>query len=94
YRKACGAGVFMACVNVGYLLHEGLGTRRDPAAAARWYEYGANAGDPVAMFNLGLCLRDGDGVRANRAAARKWLLKASRLGHTRAREALERLRMR
>ncbi|KAH3765250.1 sel1 repeat family protein [Pelomyxa schiedti] len=64
------------------------GVSVDERAAARYFEMGAEGGDPVSMFQLGVCLRDGDGVDCNAEQAHNWLQKAAWLEHKEAEKLL------
>jgi TPR repeat protein len=55
---------------------DGVGTRRDLAAAERCYRKGSRIGDHAAAFNLAILYRD----RADRPKERYWLRRAERLG--------------
>ncbi|KAH3731612.1 sel1 repeat family protein [Pelomyxa schiedti] len=57
------------------------GAPTDKRAAVRYYQMGADAGDPVSMFHLGVCLRDGVGVGCNVEQSHHWLAMAAQLGH-------------
>ena len=54
---------------VGELYKEGLGVKRDPSEAARWYRLAANLGNREAIFALALQTLDGQGVAKDRPAA-------------------------
>lgn len=64
--------------NLGYLYDCGIGTRRNLAAALRWYRR-AHSGDPSgsAANNIGTIFRD----RGARAPAIRWLKRAIALGN-------------
>lgn len=47
----------------------GLGVRRDPREAARWYQLAAEQGDPAAQFQYALMLMDGEFVPPDPEAA-------------------------
>ncbi|MBO7707714.1 MAG: sel1 repeat family protein, partial [Thermoguttaceae bacterium] len=58
-----------AQLEVGRLLFEGVGVRRNRGEAARWFEKGfracrklAETGDADALFTLAVCYDDGTGV--------------------------------
>ena len=65
---------------LGELYNQGLGVRRDPDQAARWYRLAAERGDVHAMSSLGLMAADGRGTDRGPAAARAWFEKAAALG--------------
>lgn len=56
---------------------DGIGTRRDLAAAERCYREGSRRGDHAAAFNLAVLYRD----RTDRKKERYWLRRAQRLGN-------------
>jgi hypothetical protein len=61
---------------VGQKLSFGEGVKRDPAAAASWYERAARAGNVDAMVNLAALYRSGRGVPRDPAVAVAWLERA------------------
>ncbi|RMD62126.1 MAG: sel1 repeat family protein, partial [Alphaproteobacteria bacterium] len=69
-----------AQVAVAGLYLNGLGTRADAAAAARWYRRAAMAGDAVAQLNLGDFYARGIGVRRDPVCAFVWLSRAAAQG--------------
>lgn len=63
---------------------DGVGTRRDLAAAERCYRTGSRSGDYTAAYNLATFYRD----RCDRTKERYWLRRAERLGDSTARLVL------
>ncbi|KAH3731613.1 calmodulin-dependent protein kinase [Pelomyxa schiedti] len=57
------------------------GAPTDKRAAVRYYQMGAEGGDPVSMFHLGVCLGDGSGVDFDVEQSHHWLVMAAQLGH-------------
>ena len=51
------------------------------AAAARWYERAADAGNPIAQLNYAEMLETGRDITRNRAAALMWYDRAARQGN-------------
>jgi TPR repeat protein len=80
-----------ACRDLGYCLHEGVGTAVDFEEAVLWYRRASRMGDAKAQWNLALCYLDGDGVPVSRRSARIWLERAAANGHRPARRKLREL---
>ncbi|WP_149738090.1 tetratricopeptide repeat protein [Rhizobium sp. RU20A] len=66
---------------VAEILDSGLGVKRDPKAAAFWYEQAANAGDPSAMFKFAVLLMEGRVVPRDPKRADELMKKAADLGN-------------
>lgn len=66
---------------VGELYKDGLGVRRDPAEAARWFKLASDRGDREASFALALAHLEGKGVDVNGAKATALLTAAAAAGH-------------
>lgn len=66
---------------IGELLSNGLGVKRDPKAAAFWYQQGAEHGDPAAMFKYALLLMEGAVVKKDKAKADALMKKAAEGGN-------------
>jgi TPR repeat protein len=64
----------------GLLESGGPGVPRDLAAAARWYERAARAGDPVAQMNLAEYYERGLGLAQDRPRALAWYTLAAEQG--------------
>jgi TPR repeat protein len=84
FRRAAEQGEPNAQQDLGVLLHEGRGVRRDDRASVRWYRRAAARGNSGAMFNLFLCHRYGDGVTRNLRRGVAWLRRAAARGSSRA----------
>ena len=67
--------------NMGHLYRKGLGVKRNPEKARRFYEKAAEKGFAPAQFNLGLMYVDADGIPADRATGMAWLQKAAAAGY-------------
>lgn len=59
------------------MLDRGLGVRRDPDEAIRWYNAAANAGHPRAMLNIGYAYAKGEGLRQDYGQARLYFERAA-----------------
>ena len=75
-------------LEVGRLLFEGIGVKRNRGEAAAWFEKGfrayqklAETGDPDALFALGECYDDGTGVFRDDREATELFRKAAEAGH-------------
>jgi len=77
--------------NLGLMYQNGQGTKRDYAAALRWFKAGADAGDSGAMNNLGIMYELGQGVPRDPAEAAKWYKAAAEAGEPTAQKNLDRL---
>ncbi len=66
---------------IGELLSNGLGVKRDPKAAAFWYQQGADHGDAAAMFKYALLLMEGTVVQKDKTKADQLMKKAADLGN-------------
>jgi len=71
------AGDVDAQFSLGVLLDRGLGTAKDPVAAAAWYRLAAEQGSEAAQVNLGLMYILGRGVDMDAAAAAEWFQRAA-----------------
>jgi len=60
--------------------HQGIGTIKDPAEAARWCLKAAEQGHVEAMRTMALTLRDGDGVKMDLVGMANWFRKAAEQG--------------
>lgn len=74
-------GNSFAQYNIGYLLANGLGVKKDEKYARRWYELAAQQGDMDAQTNLGLMFQDGVGGERDFKQAALLFEKAARRGH-------------
>ena len=66
---------------MGELYRDGLGVRRNPEEALRWYRLAAARGDTPAVFALAMAYLQGSGVKADPNAARPLLETAAAAGH-------------
>ena len=66
---------------VGELYREGLGVRRNPEEAVRWYRLAADRGDPPGAFALAISYLRGWGVKEDAQAAVPLLELAAAAGH-------------
>lgn len=73
---------------LGVMFENGLGTTKDPGAAASWYEKAAAAGVASAQYNLGIFYQLGTGVPRDPAFALKFHGMAAAQGHSRAQNNL------
>lgn len=79
--KLCAEQGFTAAMTwMSQMDDNGLGAVMDPAAAARWDEQAALAGDPVGLLNFGLDLLRGRGVAANSALGQHYIDQAADSG--------------
>ncbi len=60
------------------------GLKRDDAEALKWYQKGAESGDPRSMVGIGFAFEKGSGVPQDDRKAMEWYRKASDLGEARA----------
>jgi hypothetical protein len=67
---------------LGRAYRDGLGTGRDRAAAAHWFERSAEQGYAPAQRNVGLCYASGDGAARDPVRAAVWLTLAEQQGTT------------
>ena len=65
---------------LGVMLENGLGTAKDPGAAAAWYRKAAARGYVVAMHNLAIRYTDGRGITRDFREAVRWFRKAAEAG--------------
>jgi TPR repeat protein len=75
-RRAAAERKPSALLTLANCYADGTGTRRNLAAAARYYRLAARAGEPFAAFNLATLHRD----RGDRKKERYWLRRAHALG--------------
>ena len=75
------AGEAPAQTLVAEILARGLGVKRDPAAAAKWYEKAAEQGVPEAQFQYALLLIDGKHVTRDKKAAYAAMQAAAEAGN-------------
>lgn len=75
------AGDSAAQTLVAEILARGLGVKRDPAAAAKWYERAAEQGVPEAQFQYALLLIDGKYVPRDKKGAYALMQAAAEAGN-------------
>jgi uncharacterized protein len=85
YRLAARSGHIEAANMMGESLRDGLGVRRDGAAALAWFQIAAEGGSSSAQLSFGFELFQGKLVRRDRRAALAWYMKAARRGELSAR---------
>ncbi|MFZ4807541.1 MAG: tetratricopeptide repeat protein [Hyphomicrobiaceae bacterium] len=78
---AAGRGDAAAHTLVGRIYAEGLGVRKDPFVAVRWFSRAAELGDAEAAFIYGSLLAEGTGVEKDIQAAAQMFETAARTGH-------------
>ena len=66
--------------NLGLAYAFGIGVRRDPSEAARWYRLAAEQGLAVAQAKLGLMYINGNGVPQDEAEGMRWFSLGSEQG--------------
>ncbi|WP_432730139.1 tetratricopeptide repeat protein [Variovorax sp. W6] len=52
--------------SVGYFLDHGIGVKKDPAGAYRWYRRAAMRGNLAGCLNMGVWYRDADNLRRSK----------------------------
>ncbi len=67
--------------NLGAMYESGIGARRDPGEAMKWYRKAAEQGYAAAQNNLGVMFEQGQGVQPDLAEALKWYRKAAEQGY-------------
>ena len=79
---AANGGDDKAAARLARFLREGeFGTAPDPAAAAKWLQRAADAGDAPSLVSLGEALRAGAGVRRNPKKAAEYFRRAADAGN-------------
>jgi uncharacterized protein len=91
YTQAAELGEIVAQLEVAERYREGLGTNRDPIAAAQWYQRAAEQGDAGAMLILANMYADGEGVTRDYAHAADFYRMAAENGQIEAHCYLGRL---
>ena len=66
---------------IGELYEKGLGIRRDPKEATRWYKLAAESGSSDAQFSYALKLLEGKYVTRDEGTARDLMKRAADAGH-------------
>lgn len=77
FSRAASTGNASAQSYLGFMYHEGMGTKRDDSAALKHLTAAAGAGEVRAQYLLGVMFRDGDGVATDYGQAVKWFRAAA-----------------
>ncbi len=85
-RAATGDANDMLCF--AFVQMNGLGTKKNPSEANRWYRKAADAGSADAMYNLASNLANGTGIAQDIAEANRWYRKAADAGNANAMSGL------
>lgn len=72
WRAVLNDGPLDAYNNLGYLVRNGLGVRRNDAEAVRLWRYAAERGIPESQIHLASAFAEGGGVRRDLAEALAW----------------------
>ena len=80
YRQSSAQGYASAHLNLGILLANLSGSRRDLPGAIHLYRLAARAGRPNAAYNLGLYYLRGQGLPQSDRWALHWFQRAATLG--------------
>ena len=88
YEQAALQGNASAQNNLGAMLANAEGGKRDPKKALVWYSKSAKQCNSTAQLNLGLSYLYGQGIKKNIEQARQWIQKAADNGHEKAREVM------
>ncbi len=67
--------------NLGAMYESGIGARKDPGEAMKWYRKAAEQGYAAAQNNLGVMFERGQGVQPDNSEAVKWYRKAAEQGY-------------
>jgi TPR repeat protein len=70
-----------ACQSLAFMYLNGLGTAKDPVAAAKCFQKAADLGEPVSMWNLGDMYRDGTGVEPDLSKAATYFQRSADAGY-------------
>lgn len=81
WRDAADKGHVKSMNNLGVILENRQGVKKNPSEAARWYRKAADKGDSEGMYNLGVLFNRGLGVKLDFAEAARWYRKAADKGH-------------
>jgi hypothetical protein len=76
-EQAAEAGQVQALESLAALRLEGIGVKKDPAAAARLYQKAARQGSALAMSQLAMMFREGVGVARSANEAQRWEKRAA-----------------
>ena len=88
YEMAARQGLSEAQNNLGVMLKDGQGVKRDAAMAVYWFRRAAQQGNVLAQSNLGWMFHGGRGVEQNYDSAHFWYRKAALQGHAAAQNNL------
>jgi TPR repeat protein len=91
YEKSVEAGVKQAYNNLGILLREGLGTKKDEQKAFVLFQKGAELGDSAAQVNAAILYAWGEDVSHDKMKAYENLKNALKSGKSEASEYLDKL---
>lgn len=91
YERSASKGYGSAQLNLGIIVANRRGPRRDLGRAVRLYCQAARQGRRNAAYNLGLYYSEGRGVRKSLAKARRWYAVAADLGDRDSRRILKTL---
>jgi len=80
YTQAAELGEIIAQLEVAERYLDGIGTSRDPLAAAEWYQRAADQGDAGSMLILASLYADGEGVARDYAQAADYYRMAAENG--------------
>ena len=80
-RQVAATGTAEEQYQLAIAYRDGLGTRRDPTAAAKWFAKAAAREFTPAQANLGTLYAEGRGVPRDPAKARTWWRRAARQGN-------------
>lgn len=79
-QQAANANIPPAMADYGLLIYQGAGVVQDDAAAAKWFERAAKAGDSEGQFLYAFTLAKGEGVTQSFEDAYFWLLRSGESG--------------
>ena len=77
-------GNMEAQLQLGLAYDFGIGVKKNPSEALKWYRRSADQGYSEAQYNLGLSYELGDSVEQDDTEAMKWYQRAAGQGHTKA----------
>jgi TPR repeat protein len=70
--------------NLGVIFNRGLGVKRNPEEAVKWFNMAAMNGEANAQYHLGKMHYEGKGIPRNDKEAMKWLMMSSKKGNGKA----------
>lgn len=80
-KMSADAGYPNGMSNLGVAYDNGIGTMKDKAEAAKWYQKAADAGDASGYNNLGTMYENGEGVEKDEEKAFELYLKGAEAGN-------------